>query len=416
MATDAKVNPEQLLAEINDRLRKNTAGTYGETAIAQGIREYKNLDKLASDGSLSNADYVNISDAIREYLVPIGGASTRGKAGAIAVTNQGWYDIQNNYRNAEIYRNASQMLGRDITSQEFAQVAPRFGTGSARDIEVGRAYLAELAQQEANSPSKLAEKAPQYSGQVNDIFSNLLKRGASQSELDHFGKLMATGEVDAYTLNQFVQQLPEYTDARSQEALAKQTEEDKLAREQLGSELQGYDQEFFNKGKENIISRYAQAGIQNSPSLDFALTNLMGDIQKERSAYLADIGRRDYESARGFKREDLLANRGMARQDYETNLNRLFGQQDYGQQRSDAYSDLLTNRSFGSIDYQRQQDDLMRLLSQQGSGRRSSSMGSLIGGLAGAGIGGFATRSPQGASAGYQIGSGVGGGYDYLNS
>jgi hypothetical protein len=404
MATDAMVNPEQLLNETLDRINKNRGGAFQENAVTQAIKEYQNLDNLVKQGSISQKDYVGISDAIKGIVVPIGAQSTQGRNPAQSLTNAGWYQIQDNFRNADIYKNASELLGRDITPTEFAQIAPRFGTGSPRDVEVGRAYLAELATQDAKSPKALQQKAGQYGGDVNTIFNDLLKRGASQDEINHFGSLLASGDVDAYTLRQFVSQLPEYTEARSAEAAAKQAEEDRLAREKLGTELQGYDQDFFNKAQENVISRYSKAGIQNSPSLDFALTNLMGDIQKERSAYLSDIARRDYESARGYKRDDLLANRGMAREDYLTNLDRMFGQSDYGRQRSDAYSDLLTNRSFGSMDYQRQQDDLLRLLSNQGGTNRNNAFGSMLsGGLSGAGA--FAsTKNPYAIAGGGLLG------------
>jgi hypothetical protein len=63
----------------------------------------------------------------------------------------------------------------------------------------------------------------------------------------------------------------------------------------------------------------------NSPSLDFALTNLMGDIQKQRSAYMADLARQDYQAQRGMGREDTLQNRGLQRQDYTDSQNRRYG-------------------------------------------------------------------------------------------
>lgn len=392
MATDAMVNSDQLLRETLQRLQQKATGPYGTDAIRQGINEFQNLDNLVKSGAITQKDYVNIADQIKSYLQPIGNVSTQGSAGASAATGAGWYDIQNNYRNANIYREASNLLGRDLTQNEFARFAPYFGTGSPRDIENGRAALAAFAEQEAKSPQALQAKSGQYSGDVNSIFNDLLKRGASQEEINHFGGLLASGEVDPYTLRQFVQQLPEYTSARDQES-----------RSRLNDELSQYDQQFFSKGKEDVISRYAKAGIQNSPSLDFALTNLMGDIQKERSAYLSKLAREDYSKGRDVQRDDYL-----------TSLNRMFGEQDYGRQKGDAYSNLLLNRSFNSQDYQRQQDDLMRLLSNQPRQKRGGA-GQLIGGLAGAGIGYGLTRSPQGAQAGYSIGSGVGGGYDYLN-
>lgn len=396
---DGMVNPESLSQEILQRLNENRTGTYGEGAIGQGIKEYSTLDNLLRSGQISQKDYVTLSDQIKNYLQPIGNQSMQGSAQASALTGAGWYDIQNNYRNANIYREASNLLGRDLTQNEFAQLAPYFGTGSQRDIETGRAALAAFAEQQKNTPQALQSRAGQYSGDVNGIFQDLLKRGATQDEVNHFGSLLASGQVDPYTLRQFVSQLPEYTQAQ-----------DTQERERLNTELSGYDQDFFNKAKEDVLSRYTQAGIQNSPSLDFALTNLMGDIQKERGSYLAGLAREDYTRGRDVQRESYLSD-----------LNRMYGNQDYGRQRSDQYSDLLLNRSFGSQDYQRQQEDLMRLLNSQGSQRRSG-IGGAIGPLLGAGIGAIgagAFTGGMGASQGAQLGAylgGAGGGaYDYLN-
>ena len=379
-----QINPDQLYNDILQRLNQNRAGTYGEGSVRQAINEFKGLDDMVKSGSLSQRDYVGIADKIKQYVQPIGQASTSGSGGATALTQAGWYDIQNNFRNADIYREATNMLGRDLTQNEFAQLAPYFGTGNPRDVEAGRAALASYAEQQKKTPQALQSQAGQYSGDVNSIFNDLLKRGASQDEVNHFGSLLASGQVDAYTLKQFVSQLPEYTQAQ-----------DKTERGRLNTELSGYDQDFFNRAKEDVISRYSKAGIQNSPSLDFALTNLMGDIQKQRSQYIA-----------GLAREDYTRGRDVQRQDYGASMDQMLADKNYGRQRSDNYSDLLLNRSFASQDYQRQQDDLMRLLSGQ-QGQRRSGSGGFLGGLAGAGIGGF-LGGPMGASTGYQIGQGAG--------
>lgn len=362
-------------------------GTYGEGTIGNVLNYVNPIRQQYREGKISQGEYLNTLSQVIPQAKDFVESLRRGGSSSANSVGQGGVEVDNLFREYNIYSNAKDILGRDITENEFAQIAPRFGTGNKQDIELGRAYLAQFADQEANSPDNLRKKGGQFSGDVNTIFNDLLQRGASQEEINHFGGLLASGEVDPYTLRQFVQQLPEYTSAQ-----------DAKSRESLNTELTQYDQDFFNKGKENVLSRYAQAGIQNSPSLDFALTNLMGDIQKQRSSYLAGLAREDY--SRG---------RDVQRQDYTNSMNRLYGQQDYSQQRGDAYSDLLTNRAFGSIDYQRQQDDLLRLLNSQPRQGRGG-IGGLLGGLAGAGIGGYASKGkPQGVSAGYQIGSGIGG-------
>lgn len=390
MAEGEIVNTEDIASQALDRISKEGKATrYQAGAIRQALQEYANLDSLLKSGKISQKDYVSIGDRIQQKVTPIGNQSMYGSGPATAVNSAGWYDIQKNFRDLKIYKNANELLGRDITPSEFAQIAPSFGNGSQREVEAGRAQLAQYAEAQKNTPealdAKYAASAGQYGGKVNDIFQRLASRGATQQELDHFGKMLASGEVDEYTLGQFVNQLPEVTAGR-----------DLQERQNLNSELTKYDQEFFNKGKENILSRYAQAGIQNSPSLDFALTNLMGDIQKQRTAYLAGLSREDYARGRDLNRED-----------YRITQDRLFGSQDYGRNRTDALSDLYRKRAYDVNDYMTQQNDLLSLLSSQPRQRRSRGTGQLIGGLAGAGIGAF-TGNPAAISAGYQIGSGTG--------
>lgn len=384
------MNPNDLLNQSLERITKAGIPTpYQSGAISQAIQEFRNLESLVKSGKLSQKDYVSIGEKIQEKVTPIGNQGTQGKSPSSAVNAAGWYDIQNNFRDLKIYKNANELLGRDITPSEFAQIAPSFGNGSQREVEAGRAQLAQYAEAQKNTPealdAKYAASAGQYGGKVNDIFQRLASRGATKQELDHFGKMLASGEVDEYTLGQFVNQLPEVTASR-----------DLQERQNLNSELTKYDQEFFNKGKENILSRYAQAGIQNSPSLDFALTNLMGDIQKQRTAYLAGLSREDYARGRDLNRED-----------YRITQDRLFGSQDYGRNRTDALSDLYRKRAYDVSDYRTQQDDLLNLLSSQPRQRRSRGTGQLIGGLLGAGVGAM-TRNPAAIGAGYQIGSGTG--------
>ncbi len=296
--------------------------------------------------------------------------------------------------NYSAYKALKGAYGRDIEAGEFSTALPYFRGPTG--IDNGRAYAAQIAQQQQKTPQALQKKAPGFSGDVNSIFQSLLQRGASQDEVNHFGSMLASGEVDAYTLNQFVSQLPEYTQ-----------KQDATSRQNLNQELSGYDQDFFGKAKENVLSRYAKAGIQNSPSLDFALTNLMGDIQKERSQYMS-----------GLAREDYTRGRDVQRQDYGSSMDRMFADRGYDRARNDQYSDALLNRGWNSADYQIQQNDLMRLLQAQGGGRKRSGLGGAVGPLLGAGIGALAA-GPGGAMTGAQIGGYFGGAagntYDYLN-
>lgn len=286
--------------------------------------------------------------------------------------------------NFNAYKSAKQMLGRDITANEFAQILPMF-RGPDGDLQ-GRAYLAQIAEREKNSPENMAKRAPEKYGTVNSAMQELLKRGATKEEQDHFGRMLATGEITDYELQQFIRETPEF-----------RTTEDANFRTGLNKELEGYDSNFFNKEKENVISRFASAGIQHSPALDFALTNLMGDISKERSKYLAGVSAQQYQG-----------NRDNARQDYLGTMDRFMADRNYGRSRSDALMDETRGRSYQLQDYGRERDDLMKYLSQN-SGSRNS-----MGGMFGSALQGAGAMAPTGNP--WAMGAGAGAGlFSYLD-
>ncbi len=210
----------------------------------------------------------------------------------------------------------------------------------------GQAYLNQLRQQETNDPNnpnspynarnpknKLAERNPEVQG----VFQELLKRGATQDELNHFSQLLATGQADAFTLKNFVSQLPEYRQGQ-----------DKQFREGVASELEGYDTKAFGRQKQDILSYYANQGMPagTSPSLDYALTDLMGKIAEKRQSFLT-----------GLSADQYSGNKGAAREDYNTYLGRSFEGQDWGRNRGAAASDYLNGRLGERQDYQTQMMD-----------------------------------------------------------
>src|SRR6267142_1871681 len=93
-----------------------------------------------------------------------------GKQGGILGTE----DAQN----YQAYQQFKQLVGRDPTANEFATVLPNFRGPNWMDT--GRAYVAQFAKQQENTPEALKRKAGQYSGDVNGMFQDLLKRGASK--------------------------------------------------------------------------------------------------------------------------------------------------------------------------------------------------------------------------------------------
>lgn len=358
-------------------------GNYGTKGITVANEAFKSLRDEMNAGKLSQKDYVQIGQdlvpKIQQFIMGIGGL---GSNAANAQRAAGGETFTTDYgRDLDIYKTAQEVLGRDLTQNELYQLRPVFAGPNGPDS--GKAYLAKWAEQDAKSPENLAKKAPDQSGHVNEIFQQLLSRGASKDEVDYFGRMLASGEVTPYEVNQFVQQLPEY-----------KTNQDKAFRSGLEQELSGYDDKAFNREKENILSRYTQAGIQNSSALDFAMTDALSKLAENRGGYLAQLSASQYGG-----------NKDAARQDYQTSLSRLFDNQDYSRGRANQGLDYLTQRADQGVDYQRQRDDYLSYLNSQPKRQGNGLLGSSL-----AGAGALAPLGGYGALAGGALGA-----FGYLN-
>lgn len=315
-------------------------GTYQEGTITNVNKYIEDLQNKLKAGDITQAQFISqVQPVIGPAVDFANQLANSGSAVATAVGAAGYSKLMDLQKDFNVYASAQELLGRDITPQEFAQFKPRF----ADNADTGRAYLAEFAQQEAKSPQALEKKAPQYAGQVNKTFQDLLARGATQEEADYFGRLLATGQVTPYEVNQFVQALPEY-----------QTKQDTAFRGGLESELAQYDEKAFGRERENILSQYTKAGLQNSSALDFAITDALGKLQEQRGAFLGSLSAQQYGG-----------NKDAARRDYESQRNRYFEGQDYSRGRGDAYLDYLTQRADQGADYTRQRNDYLQFLANQ---------------------------------------------------
>lgn len=287
-------------------------------------------------------------------------------------------EVLTKYKN--LYEGVSELMGDDIDKNVISQLLPAYQESTKN----GNAALAQWADVYKQSTPYLKKQAYKYSGDVTQVFNDLLARGATQGELDHFGQMLATGETDLYELSQYVQSLPEY-----------QTKADMEFRKGLSDELQGYDTKFFNRATPELMSQYAKAGIQNSSALDFAMADLMGNIAENRGQYLAGLSSQQYGGNKAAARADYQAAMGQYLNELGQSRNRAYGLMDYYNQRGDAFTD-----------YQRQRQDYMNYLNSMQSKKRGG-VGSLIGGIAG-GTAGALTGNPMWAMAGYQAGSGIG--------
>lgn len=325
---------DDIIASIN---QGSQYGSYGEGYISKGLEAFQNLKNQFQNGSLSDQDFIAIGNAIVPQLkAKINELASGGSSKANAAWAAGGQELLKQIKDYDAIKAGREILGRDITATDLDSFRPYFEGGT----DTGRAYLTQLKQYEGTTPEALKKKAGNYSGDVNSAFQEVLGRDATAQELEHYGSGLASGGLDAYQLRDYIKQTDEY-----------RTGQDKAFREGLNTELGGYDEDAFKKGSEDIISRYTRAGIQHSPALDLALTNLMGDIAKERGRYLA-----------GLSAEQYGGNKELARADYEGNLKKYLDDQNYERQLRQRNMDDYLGRSRDVSDYNRQRDDYFAML------------------------------------------------------
>lgn len=302
------------------------------------------------------------------------------------------------YGDTYIQQAFKELLGREATPVEIAELTPSLGTDpNIHDTGAMRSRVAEFARMESerqrpDRERKDAEgKAKDYYGSVSQLFKNTLGREANDAEVKHFSTLLATGDADEYTINNFLQNLPEYTKKQDDTFRAEQRGEFEKADTDYYSEklLPAIQQQMAARGRSMESSGYATA-----------LAQAAKQQAQERERYLTQLSSQQY-----------TGRSGAARSDYETYMSRVFGAQDYSRDRSAGLNDSYTARQRELSNYDMQKSAYEDYLRRYG--KRKGGLGGLLGGAAGAALGAYATGgSPQGASAGYGIGSGIGTGIE----
>lgn len=293
----------------------------------------------------------------------------------------------------------AELFGRNPTASELAMLSSAYAAGDPHiaSLGAGDAAVAQYFNSFANSPENVTanqnkknlDEAPKYYDQINQMFQGTLKRDATQDEKQHFGSLMATGNVDAYTVGQFLNALPEN--------VKKQDEEFQAG---LGTKLQSQDSQYYTE--QILPALQAQAtkqgrsldasGVQNSLALAAQQQN------RQREGFLANITASQYAGSQGLA-QDAYARAYGANQDAAS----------YSRQRSDYLTDAYTGRINSLNDYNIQKQAYDQYLKRYG--KRSSGMGSGIGSLVGMGLGALLAAPTGGMSigAGAMLG-GMGGG------
>lgn len=274
-------------------------------------------------------------------------------------------DRTNQNQNAQFYaaQKFRQMFGRNPTASELSMLATAYHGGNNIDLNLGQgdSAIAQYFQSFTNNPANIykrqkdqwEQQAPEHYDTVGQIFQSVYGRAPTQDELGHYGMLLSSGQADTYQLGQFLQSLPEYQNAQ-----------DTKFREGLSKELEGSDQAFFKRGKEDVISRYAQMGRPTSPALDVALVDLQAKLNENRGNFMAQLSANQY----GGNKAAALKNYGDTQSDVMGRINknpeyqyddskallrRIQDISDYNTQATDYgnYLDRYGSKGPGALDY-----------------------------------------------------------------
>lgn len=297
------------------------------------------------------------------------------------------------------WQDFAKTFGRNPTQSELDMLSPSYASGDPNKTNnsAGKAQIAAYYNSQANSPTNIAAGQQQqaidsykkdsttFDNQTNQIFQQSLGRNATSDEAQHFGALLASGQVDSYGLGQLVGQ--------SQEAQQRQTQ---TYQDTLSKNLQGTQGDYFkNYIEPSILAQSAASGRDvNSSGVQQAEVQAGKQQNYDLQNYLAQFGAGQYGQS--------AANQQNVYQQY---LGNLYGLQNANVNSQLAQQNYLQNQNTNIGNFQMQQNAYNAYLNQYG--KRSNGMGSLIGGIAGGALGSFG--GPAGAAAGYGIGSSIGG-------
>lgn len=361
------------------------------------VRRYGDLSggTTAVDTSGQKFDSQGYQDALGKILYLQSGSRQFDPNAAISELN----------RYGDVFANEfKQQVGRDPTAQEASKfysdiVTPQgtFPGGAYPGIpqlqDLTRSYVGNTFSQTAADEQKnqIDQKSQAGQADVKSAFQSTLGRDPTQDELDHFSKMIGTGNADSYTLSQALQQLPEYMQAR-----------DKQNRADLESELSANDTKFYNDQiLPTIQSQYALSGRSIDPNQSSALASAFANAAKSlnqtRSDYIAKTATGDY----NFDRQAAINS-------YLQSTDRANQLTDQATARKYALQDQTTARANELNDYGMQQAAYENFLRNYGRRSSPNSIGSAIGTGLGAITGGL-FGGAAGAGVGATVGGSVGG-------
>ena len=250
----------------------------------------------------------------------------------------------------------TKQFGRNPTQSELTQLSAAYigGDPNIANVSGGNSAVAQYFQSLTNAPAnqyaqqqkQYETDAPKFYDQINGLFKQTVGRDATDDEKKHFGSLLASGQVDPYTVAQFLQALPENVQ-----------KQDEAFRTNLNKTLQGQDAQYFNEQvMPGIQSNFAKQGRDvNSSAFSNSLA-LAGQAQnRQRESFLSGLTADQYKNSQG-----------LAQNAYQQAYGRYTGLQDYSMQRSNQLQDATTSRINSLQDFSMQKQAYDQYLSRYG--------------------------------------------------
>lgn len=298
-------------------------------------------------------------------------------------TYKGDWNTRESDEQGYAYNAFKRFFGREPSDVELAQATSAYQSGDRNkpNVQSGDAFVAQVYQQ--MNPNEANQKnAPGKYGEVDALFNQFVGRAATKEEKDHFGSLLASGQYDAYTIGQALQNLPESV-----------RKEDETFRQSLSKEMETGDKRYFNEEiLPSIQSQFAKQGrTVDATGFQNALAREAGAQNRQRESFLANLSAQQYQGNKANAYAEYLGNR------------------DYTRGRSDLLADRNTQRLYDIQNFAAQKQAYDEYLKRYGKRSQGAGIGSLVGGIAGGALGAM-SGTPFGVQAGFQMGSGLGGG------
>jgi hypothetical protein len=280
----------------------------------------------------------------------------------------------------DAFNTFSKTFGRNPTQSELDRLAPTFAQGHEGGASEIAQYYQNLSQTPTNvnkrENDKYLSQAPEHYDAVNEQFKSLIGRDATQAEKDHFGSLLASGQLDPYSLTQFLQAQPEYTQ-----------KQDTAFQESQRAGLENADTQYFQR---TLLPAIQRQMLQSGRSLDSSgfsanLTQAASQQAQDREKYLTSLAASQYQGRTG-----------QAYQDYANAQSQYYNTQNYNTQRQAQLSDASQARINELANFNMQKNAYEDYLKRYG--KKSSGMGAGIGSLAGMAIGGLLAAPTGGMS------------------